>query len=112
MELTREYYEAVRDCAPEDCGDCILNPETNRACHMVDVDPSVEAAFVLALMDERDRYREALTLVTAWLDNTRCRHDCATCEHLHSCGTYSAIAAARDALKPAQKEAAHAEAGQ
>ncbi len=43
MDLTREYYEAVRDCTPEDCGDCILRPATNRACYTVDVDPGKEA---------------------------------------------------------------------
>ena len=69
MELTRAYLEAVRACTPEDCGDCILKPTTNRACHMVDVDPRDEAALALSLMDERDRLREALNLA---LDRCRC----------------------------------------
>jgi len=57
MDLTREYYEAVRDCTPEDCGDCILRPATNRACYTVDVDPGKEARMILGLMDERDALR-------------------------------------------------------
>ena len=56
-DLTREYYEAVRDCTPEDCGDCILRPATNRACYTVDVDPGKEARMILGLMDERDALR-------------------------------------------------------
>lgn len=100
MELTREYYEAVRDCTPEDCGDCILQPETNRACHMVDIDPRDEAAFVLALMDERDRYRVALERIQTSTDGEW---------HGTARGCFLI---ARAALKPAQKEAAHAEAGQ
>lgn len=51
MELTRAYLEAVRACTPEDCGDCILKPTTNRACHMVDVDPRDEAALALRLAE-------------------------------------------------------------
>ena len=103
MESTREALEALMSCS--DCETCLSGD-------LCDDAPAI-AEIALSLLDERDRYREALTLVTAWLDNTRCRHDCATCEHLHSCGTYSAIAAARDALEPAQKEAARAdEAGQ
>jgi len=35
MDLTREYYKAVRDCTVEDCGDCILRPATNRACYII-----------------------------------------------------------------------------
>ena len=54
MDLTREYYKAVRDCTVEDCGDCILRPATNRACYTVDVDPGKEARMILGLMDERD----------------------------------------------------------
>jgi len=63
---TKEYYEAVRDCKPGDCGDCILKPQTNRACHMVDVDPRDEARLVLSLMDERDRYRAALQEIVSF----------------------------------------------
>lgn len=51
-KLTRAYLEAVRACTPEDCGDCILKPTTNRACHMVDVDPRDEAALALRLREE------------------------------------------------------------
>jgi hypothetical protein len=50
-KLTRAYLEAVRACTPEDCGDCILKPTTNRACHMVDVDPRDEAALALRLAE-------------------------------------------------------------
>lgn len=73
MELTREYYKAVRDCKPGDCGDCILKPQTNRACHMVDVDPRDEARLVLSLMDERDRYRALVAELEMEIERERIR---------------------------------------
>ena len=74
MDLTREYYEAVRDCTPEDCGDCILRPATNRACYTVDVDPGKEARMILGLMDERDALRARVAELEA--ENARIIQDC------------------------------------
>ena len=76
MDLTREYYEAVRDCTPEDCGDCILRPATNRACYTVDVDPGKEARMILGLMDERDALRARVAELEA--ENARIIQRCWT----------------------------------
>lgn len=112
MELTREVLEAVRNdrCDMPLCSDCIFSmpkghPDARLVSKFEDVWCShpgliTVATFALALMDERDRYREALELI----DRTTRDYGIgigATCNN-----------AAHYALEPVQREAVHAEADQ